>query len=316
MSATSIVQRDARPIPLWRVATATAAVAVAELTMLRVFTRTAIHIPGAGDAGPGLSLVGELGRLAYYLTIVLLIATIVLVAHRLRAHASGAATAALVGIAALVAVALGVRVGVVADDPATCGMIVAVLAVGAAAATTLERRARLPVLLFTTAFVLRGLDALGAAPGTHAGANVAAEVLVLGAVGSLLWAVPGRPDRRSVIIGAIVGAVTIGAFASNATTPRILLLWTFGVPGAFPGAVYGVALGVLVTVLLWGRRVGGSERAIALVLVACGGIGLHSTYQSALVVVGLALLVVVGRPAATDATVMGPTALSRANPAA
>ena len=61
---------------------------------------------------------------------------------------------------------------------------------------------------------------------------------------------------------------------------------------------------MLVTALVWAWRSGDRDRVIALVLIVCGGIGLHSTYQSTLVVAGLALLVVADRRSAE-----GPSAL-------
>jgi len=292
MTTISLTHRVTRPTILWRFAIAAAAAAMTELAILRVFTRTAIHIPGAGDAAPGLSAVSELGRFSYYLASVLLAVTLVLVACRLVANSSVGDMVALIGIAALTAVAFGVRAGIVAEGATDVGVIGALIAVGVAATVHLEARARVPVALFVAGFTLTGLDALGGDPGGRSAIRIGAETLVLVAAASLPLAMPGRPDRRSLIVGATVGVLVIGAFAANGTTPRILLLWNFGVPGAFPGVVYGVAIGLLVTALVWGWRCGERERTIALVLVACGGIGLHSTYQSALAVVGLALLVI------------------------
>jgi hypothetical protein len=89
----------------------------------------------------------------------------------------------------------------------------------------------------------------------------------------------------------------MGSLAANSSTTKILLLWNFGLPGALPAIAYGLALGAFACTMavLWR---GGDRLAVAaLALLVAGGIGLHSTYQSALVVTGLAVLGLAAEPA-------------------
>ncbi len=94
-------------------------------------------------------------------------------------------------------------------------------------------------------------------------------------------------------MGASVGVLTFGMFAgSGGSTSRILLLWNEGLSGTLPGTVYAVAAGTLTiafVALLQGRHY---LAAMAIVLLVAGGLGLHNTYQSGLVIAGLAVLAV------------------------
>ncbi|HEY4606071.1 MAG TPA: hypothetical protein VIH55_00365, partial [Acidimicrobiia bacterium] len=61
-------------------------VVVVELVLLRTGTRTLIHIPGLGRFESQIGLLAEVGRLAYYLAVVLAVATLAALAyHGLRA---------------------------------------------------------------------------------------------------------------------------------------------------------------------------------------------------------------------------------------
>jgi hypothetical protein len=76
----------------------------------------------------------------------------------------------------------------------------------------------------------------------------------------------------------------------GAATTKILMLWNFGLSGALPSILYAAAAGALgLTVVALARQRRGLAVA-GVALVAIGGIGLHSTYQSGLAVVGLAAL--------------------------
>ncbi len=105
-----------------------------------------------------------------------------------------------------------------------------------------------------------------------------AEVSALAGAMRLPLAVRRRPDRLSVVLGVIVTVIGIGAFTANGATPRILMVWNFGLSGVLPGPAYAIALGAVTTALVAAWRAGERERWAALVLLACAGVGLHSTY--------------------------------------
>ena len=99
-----------------------------------------------------------------------------------------------------------------------------------------------------------------------------------------------RGSGGSLVAGALLGgALLIGLTIASATV-RILLLWNIGVPGALPSVAYGmIGFAVAITAVNALRR-GQLSTVAGVTLVAAGGIGLHSTYQSGLAVVGLAVL--------------------------
>lgn len=279
---------------LWGVAGLTAVAVVVELVVLRLFTRTVVHIPGAGDAAPGLSVLSEVGHLAFYVATVLLVVLVALVVRRLATSRGVVETSALAGVTVLAGVALGRRLDLVASSAADAAVIAAVLVVGIGAATRVESRARIPVVAFTAASTLAGIAMVAAHSSIRPDLRASAEILAVVAMATMPLAAPRRPDRISVLVGAIAAVLTWGALANNPTTPRILLLWNFGVLGTLPDVVYALVVASVLTALVWCWRSAARSRLAALVLVIAGGIGLHSTYQSALAVIGLALLVIAG----------------------
>ena len=82
-------------------------------------------------------------------------------------------------------------------------------------------------------------------------------------------------------VGAGVGLAVFGAMAGSSATTRILLLWTFGLPGYLPAVVYAVVAGFLAAGLLGARR-DSRDLAVGLGFLVAGGIGLQDSYQSAL----------------------------------
>lgn len=276
---------------LWAIAGATAMGAVAELVVLRVFTRTIVHIPGASAASPVLSAIAEIGRFAYYLSCVLLAATVVLlVAVSATRHAT-VGTAALVTFAVA---AIGARAGVLGDGSVGVASLAAAVALGAAAVCTLDARPRLPVALFSGAFALGAFDALvseGVVPVGGSGAlRVVSEALAVAAAVTSLLLLRTLPDHRNVALGIAAGIGVVAMLIANSWTTTILMLWNFGLAGTLPWVLYGAAFGALACTLVALVRRADYHRAIGVALLFTGGIGLHSTYQTGLVIAGLALL--------------------------
>ncbi|MFP3900359.1 MAG: hypothetical protein ACLFXM_05865 [Acidimicrobiia bacterium] len=270
----------------------TAAAALTETVLLRLATRTAIHIPGIEQVATPYGVFASIGRFAHYAASLLVAVTLALLAGLLvrRGHPVAAAAVGLVVVAAAAA-----RVGLVSD-------VALALAAGAGVAGLVAwvvragSRRRVPVALAGVAFVAAAIHATaqhlsGAGalrPHSTAWLLLAAEAVVLAAV--LVLPLVVRVRRRDLLVGAAAGGLVLAVFTANTATSTILLLWTFGLAGYVPAAVYAVAAGVLVAVL---RALAREHRdlAVSLALVALGGIGLHSSYQTALVVCGLALLV-------------------------
>ena len=78
----------------------------------------------------------------------------------------------------------------------------------------------------------------------------------------------------------------------NGSTSRFLLLCIAGISGSLPSFFYAVAAGALAYTMLRAARSGAPLVSAGLILMVAGGLGLHSTYQSALVVAGFASLAV------------------------
>jgi hypothetical protein len=88
-----------------------------------------------------------------------------------------------------------------------------------------------------------------------------------------------------------VAAVVFAAFLGNGgATARFLLLWNEGLSGALPSVAYAGASGCLAATLVALVKARNGLAAAGPVLLVTGGIGLHSTYQSGLVITGMALL--------------------------
>ncbi len=287
--------------------------AAVELLVLRTFTRTIIHIPGAQSASRVLDLVTDAGRFSYYLSVVLLIMLLGTLAAAGTA-AGGASrasssrrlvvSAAVTTFAATAAVA---RAGAAGDGVVASlvtAAVVAVAVVGAAQARGAERAAR---LLIGAAFAAAAVpvvvwsSGLGASrPAGLSWAYFTAEAAALAALALLGWPAvrrvgrgPGGVSRRVVAAGVVAGlAVTTILVASpaGAASTKTLLLWNLGLGGYLAAPLYGLAVAGAVVGLTDRFRSGARFEAAGWALVICGGIGLHSTYQSGLVVAGLALL--------------------------
>ncbi|MGA7272497.1 MAG: hypothetical protein WB239_15605 [Acidimicrobiia bacterium] len=264
-----------------------------ELVVLRTGTRTLIHIPGLGRFQTPIDIVAEIGRSAYYLAVVSLVVTLVVLGYGALRDGTKRQTIAGAGVLAWVGVALAGRIGVI-SELAVGWSSLAILAV--VTATVWRGMRTLPIGLFALGSVAAGWSVLG--QGTGGGLSgwqvdglvLVAEIsLVLaGMTGFLLL---DRPPRTPAILAGLgVGAFTLVAFTAGSSTVSILVLWNLGVPGWLPGIAYAIALGSLVSTL-WSALASGQPLvAIGLVLLIGGGLGTISTYQTGLALAGMLVL--------------------------
>jgi len=253
----------------------TAVVALTELVLLRIGTRTALHIPGVFSEP--FRVVAAAGRLAFLLAVVLATLTLALLIVEL-AHVGGLAGVAAAAFLATAAV-VALRSAPADTDAVTVVSVAAVVILAVQAMVGLGGSAKLPLLFFTLAVGMAGLQAAGVGDaglllGLAEGLAVAAAISAPALVGGL--------GRRARIWGLVAGLVVLLALGPMGATTKILLLWNF---------LYAVAVGVLLATMV--SALGDDRRDVLapLVLISIGGIAPQSTYQTALVVIGLGLLV-------------------------
>ncbi len=266
-----------------------------ELLVLRTFTRTAVHIPGIEALAGPYSAVADFGRFAYYLSVVLLIAALPALAWRLWTSGDVAARLASAVVVGFLVAAAGARAGVVSSYWIDAASIGAVLLLVAVAPSMAPWRQAAVTGAFAAAFVFSGAHTLSQTATVTGLRFDGSGLLTPAEAAALLFALgtplvlQRRPVRREWLIAGAVAAVTFGLFAGNPWTTRILMLWSAGLSGSFPAVLYGAAAGAFtltVVALLRDRR---RLEAFGLLLLLGGGIGLHSTYQTGLVVAGVAL---------------------------
>ncbi len=266
---------------------------VAELFLLRIGTRTLIHIPGLGRFETPIRILAEAGRFAYYAAAVFLIAVLVSMAYvrfKSRDPRSMLAGSAAVGF---VLVAGAGRLGVVSLSVVgwslSAALVVAVLA-------GWRGRRSVPLALFALGVVAAGWSALGQGAGGGLTGRQVDTLLIIAEVALVLAGLTApllleeRPTRRALLIGLGAAVVTTAILSASSSTVWILGLWTLGVPGWLPGIVYALAFGGLATT--WWSAFGGGQWniGVGLVLLTAGGVGAISTYQSVLVLVGVLLV--------------------------
>jgi len=316
---TTIVEERAAAAPrsmgygwLPGLAVALAVAAAVELLVLRAATRTLIHIPGVERVEGPFTLVAELGRLTYSITVVLLV--MLLVAIGLWSARTGrtieAAAVAAFGLSAVAA-----RLGLMDPLAVVSASIVAVIVLGVAAARRYPAfrhspAARVPLFLLGAAIVLFGLRAMSVgamAAGLIASDSwllQAAEVVALAGLIALPLAA-GRPHRVALVAALVVGlSIWIGVTMAGATI-KILFLWNLGLAGSFPALVYALAGAAVTATALTAARSGRSALTVAIVLLVAGGFVVQSTYQSALIVAAVGVL------ATADARGRGVTTAAR-----
>jgi len=266
--------------------------AATEFLLLRIFTRTAIHLPGIQEVTVPYTVLTEAGRLGYYLATVLLVVLLAGAgAALLRVHSAPArlGAAAIVGYGGIAAAAAA---GSMDQAVLAVASVASVLALAPWAAGRLSPLGRVPVVLYLSAFALAALFALGQTTGTpsltHPDVLLAAESLAL-AFGVAAPLLTGRADRITSIAAIAAGVAVCGLLAGNASTGKVLALWSVGLAGYFPAITYGCAAAGATYAAVAAWRGGARLLCTGIVLLLLGGVGLHSTYQTALVVAGLAV---------------------------
>lgn len=260
---------------------ATAAVGAVELLVLRVLTRTAVHIPGLTALVGPYTVLATAARFAYYVAAVLLVLSLLSLSWDSVRRSRAATVAVAACVAAFAIMATLARAGLVGDSElgiASAAAIAGIAVVGVlelGSDTTLAARASLA--LFAAAFVLSALP----------------TALALGEILFLLWCVlsplaaGARPGRAAATVGVLVAALTLVALRAAESTVKVLLLWNLGLVGYLPDWLYAAALGAFAFTLAARPR---AQSVAALALLVIGGVGLHSTYQTGMALLGLAAL--------------------------
>ncbi len=270
---------------------------VAELVILRLFTRTAIHIPALEFLAGTYRVAAVLGRFTFHLAAVLLIAALSVLVVELARRVDPQARTAAAATAVFGVTAAAARLELIDTVTTTVlvGTCVAVLVWTAASGRGISS---VPLILFGAAFLAVAAHSLAQQVAAEGGPAVdgarllyLGEGLALAAAASAPLIIGVRPSRRAVWFGAAAGVLVAGAMIGNGSTVKILTLWNFGLAGYFPSPLYGIAVAGVVVAVATAHRLGRRFDAWALVLLFVGAVGLHSTYQSGLVVAGLSLLV-------------------------
>ncbi len=287
-----------RTLPLWL-----GAAVLLELVLLRTGTRTLVHIPGLGRFEVPIGMLSEVGRFAFYLSLVLVVATLTYIGWCCwtRRTRSGRLVGGFAWAFLLVA-GLG-RLGIVTDAAVAWFALIMMLGV---LLVTWAGVPSIPVALFVTASALATWGVLG--QGTGGGlsgqtvdmSTVGAEALLIltGVTAPLL--VTGRVTRSALIAGLVVVLVVSAGFSVGGSTLAILTLWNLGVPGWFAPIAYGFALGGLVVTLWSAISARMTTTACAVLLLVAGGVGPISTYQTALALTAVVLLGITKFESPTD----------------
>ncbi len=270
---------------------------VVELASLRIFTRTAIHIPALEQLHGLYEVVSTLARYAFFVSVLLLGANIAVQGWE-RLDSAAVRTRIGAGLAgAFLLVAAAARAGLV--DGVALSASLSTIVVGAAAGAAAARRGleRAALALLGLAHLLaatHGIIQDGARYGwrmdSGGGLLLAGETAALLAV-IVAGAAWGRsPTRRQLVAAGVAALLVLGALVANGSTVKILLLWNFGLAGYYPSIAYAAAAAALMLALTGVRRDRDPLVLGGLALLLVGGLGLHSTYQSGLVLLGFLLL--------------------------
>ncbi len=269
-----------------------------ELAILRTFTRTAIHIPALHSLQEPYRILTAGGEYAYFVAVALVVPAFAALCFHLFHERIPVRHLAMFGLLLFVipsALSALNNSSSLALDSST---VTSVLVLSAAIAISIPvGRAAIPVACFGGAFAMSGaytilpsLSSVGVQVEQPAWLLDGTEFLgVAFAVSSPLLL--GRDiDRHARWSGLVVGVLVLVMFLGNGSTSRFLLLWNVGLSGIFPGVVYAAAAAALTVTVVGLMRSGSGLAASGLLLLVTGGLGLHSTYQSALVVAGLTAL--------------------------
>ena len=263
-----------------------------ELLFLRLFTRSIVHIPGIGKVDGPLAVLAETGRLAFQVASLLLILLLVVLAARFASRSHWTKAAASAGLILFAAVAAAAFAGEVNELQLDALSLTALGLIVPATLAAVGRRGAIPALAFAAAFLLTA----GFTLAPQAGWRPPAETLVAGEALALAFAITSpllvRPTRDRITIAAatLTAVVVLTLLVGNAATTKNLALWSVGLAGYFPSIVYAAAAGAGVYAVVGGLRGQSPLVALGIALIGLGGIGFHSTYQTGLVVLGLAVI--------------------------
>lgn len=270
-----------------------AAAVLVEFVLLRTATRTLVHIPGLGSYETPIRAVAEVGRYSYYLAAVLLVATLCMLAHRslrrrdARGWLSGGGT-----LLFLVLAGAG-RLGLLSQETVGWASIAIIVII---TATVWRGLQTLPLGLFVVGTVMAGVAVLGQGSGGGLSGRqvdlfiLAAEIalIVAGVTSPLL--LRSAPRSGAIVAGGIVAVLVGGAMVGAGSTLSVLMLWNLGVPGWLPGLGYALAAGALAITFTSALADRQGLAAAGVLLLVAGGIGLMSTYQTALVLAGILII--------------------------
>ncbi len=278
----------------------TAFAALAELLLLRILTRTLIHIPGLQQFEVPIRVVSEIGRICYYLTVVLLLVLLVSVVRTQIRVGNLKSSVLLTGLGLWFLAAGAGRMGWLGPGPLGVLSLAAILLV--TGVVGVRGWQTLPILLLTVATWAIGLATIlqgrggGLTGEAFGGLMGAGEAIAIAALLSLPVLTGGPPTRRAWMVGLGVAALVTVMLSMAGPTVTILVLWSFGLPASLPPVLYGLAAGSLSSALfsVWHDR--RRDLAAALILLSAGGVGLVSSYQTGLVLAGLAVAAIVLNP--------------------
>lgn len=273
------------------------AAAAIELLLLRIFTRTAIHIPALQALAGPYEAFSLAARYAYFVALVLLMLALPLAGIALWRENDLPARSAACAIAAFGAAATIARATAGPQLLADAVTVGAVAGIATAAAARTERRLGFALMGFAAAFIMTGSHTLlQTASGTGGpsydgrlfldGGELAAVAFALAAP----WALRVHPGRRVIVAASGVSLLTFALLLRGEATTKVLLLWNEGVAGTYPSVVYALAAGTVVATLLglYSRQT--RLQGVGFALLMIGGFGLHSTYQTGLVITGMAVI--------------------------
>lgn len=269
--------------------------ALTELVLLRIATRTFVHIPGLDVVAGPLSVVAEAGRLAFYLTVVLLTALLVATLSSLVKETGPSRRMLMGGVGVILLSSFLAFVGGASPTMTGWMSLIAIGLVAFAAVTTGWRAVSL--VLWATALALIATGALlqgsggGLEGGEVGGLLLAGDLVSVAAATTLPLLLGSRPSLKALTAGLVAMSVIAAALWTASSTISILVLWSFGIPAALPPLLYGVGAGAAVATVWSAVERGRTPLAAAVVLLSAGGFSLISTYQTTLVVAGLALAV-------------------------
>jgi hypothetical protein len=294
------------PITTSWIASVLVGASLLELAMLRIGTRTAIHIPGLERIAGPYRMFAETGRLMFFAAVVLLA---LLLAYLVRDLYLDGRTRAAACLSSFVVVAALGGLRLIGNDVMAPAVTVIVAILGFVVLARQSRPVRVVVGLFVFTFLAGALQALlqssvgGGLTGPFRYLPTGVEVMAVAfaiSSGPLFWRAlrPGRALTRRVQWSAVVtGLLVTAVILANPSTSHILMLWNIGLTGALPAAIYGLAAASLLVAVVSSFQCQQQTLALALVLLLLGGISLTSTYQSGLLIAGLGLM---------DLTVMRP----------